>query len=210
MRTLIAIPCMDTVYTLFFTSVLNMAKPKGTEIAVSCSSLVYDARNGLGKKALDEGFDRVLWLDSDMLFDPQLLTQMSGLMDHLGLEFISGLYFTRKTPVHPCVYEVLDLVENEKGEGVPTATPIREIPGGLFEIAGCGFGAVMMTTDLIRRCGPMPFYPVAGFGEDFSFCLRAREAGATLWCDSRIRADHIGMTLINEKTYRNKREEGNR
>ena len=208
MRILIANPCMDTVCTLFYTSMMNLVKPKGTELAVSCSSLVYDARNGLAKKALDEGFDRVLWLDSDMLFEPQLLTQLSAEID-LGLEFVSALYFTRKTPVRPCVYKVLDLVENEKGDGVPTATPYLDYPEGLFEIAGCGFGAVMMTTDLIRRCGPLPFFPMNGFGEDYTFCLKAMEAGAELWCDGSIVAGHLGTTCFNQDSpYLEKQKEG--
>ena len=78
----------------------------------------------------------------------------------------------------------------------------------LFEIAGSGFGAVMMTTDLIRRCGGQPFFPVAGFGEDFSFCLRAREAGAKLYCDGRIKLDHIGVSAYNEALFLKQQREG--
>lgn len=207
MRTLIAIPCMNTVHTRFFTSVIRLLKPEGTDIAVSISSLVYNARNMLAKKALDEGFDRVLWLDSDMKFEPQLLEQLSAEID-LGLEYVSALYFTRVKPYKPCIYQVLDMVKNKEGADIPTATPFRDYPDGLFEIAGSGFGAVMMTTDLIRRCGAQPFFPVMGFGEDFSFCLRAREAGATLWCDSRIQVTHLGEIEINEETYLAQRKEG--
>lgn len=207
MRTLIAIPCMNTVHTRFFTSIMKLRKPEGTDIAVSVSSLVYNARNLLAKKALDEGFDRVLWLDSDMKFEPQLLEQLGAELD-IGLEYVSALVFTRIKPYKPCVYKVLDMVRNEKGEDIPTATPFREYPEGLFEIAGSGFGAVMMTTDLIRRCGAQPFFPVMGFGEDFSFCLRAREAGATLWCDSRIQVAHLGEIEIGEETYLTQRKEG--
>ena len=101
MRTLIAVPCMDTVHTLFFSSMMNLHKPEGTEIAISCSSLVYTARNNLAKKAIDEGFDRVLWLDSDMVFDADLLDRLSEDMDK-GLQYVCGLFFTRKNPIRPC------------------------------------------------------------------------------------------------------------
>jgi len=208
MRTLIAVPCMDMVHTRFFTSYSAMPKPEGTELAVSVSSLIYNARNLLAKKAIDDGFDRVLWLDSDMGFKPDLMKRLS---DHLdaGLEYISGLYFTRKEIVKPCVYKVLGLKENAEGEQVPTATSYRDYPPGqLFECAGTGFGAVMMTTDLIRKCGAQPFFPVVGFGEDFSFCLRAREAGARLYCDSSIMLDHLGVSTYNENTFLQQQREG--
>lgn len=199
MRTLIAVPCMDTVHTMFFTSMMDMAKPEGTQVAVSVSSLVYNARNLLAKKAIGEGFDRVLWLDSDMRFQSDLMERLSAHLD-AGLEYVSGLYFTRKVDIKPCVYKVLDLID-KGGVPTPVATSYTDYKDGLFECAGSGFGAVMMTTDLIRRCGAQPFFPVMGFGEDFSFCLRAREAGAKLWCDGSIKLDHCGVSLYNESVY---------
>ena len=209
MRTLIAVPCMDMVHTLFFSSMMNLHKPEGTEIAISCSSLVYTARNNLAKKAIDEGFDRVLWLDSDMVFDADLLDRLSEDMDK-GLQYVCGLFFTRKNPIRPCIYSYLGNRLDEKGEEVPAADPYFDYPREqVFPVEGSGFAAVMMTTDLIKKCGPSPFFPIMGFGEDFTFCLRARDAGATLWCDSRIKADHCGISLVSEETYlKQQRREG--
>ena len=199
MRTLIAVPCMDTVNTLFFTSMISLRKGAETEIAVSCSSLIYSARNMLAKKAIENGFDRVLWLDSDMMFQPDLLEKLSAHLDS-GLEYVSAMYYTRKAPVKPCILERLELIEKADGELVPTAVAVKEYPKGLFRIAGGGFGAVMMTTELIKRCGPLPFFPMNGFGEDYTFCLKAREAGAELWCDGSIVAGHLGTTCFNEES----------
>ena len=209
MRTLIAVPCMDMVHTLFFSSVMNLHKPEGTEIAVSCSSLVYNARNMLAKRAIDEGFDRVLWLDSDMVFDADLLDRLSADMDK-GLQYVCGLFFTRKNPLKPCIYRYLGNRENENGEEVPAADPYTDYPREqVFPVDGSGFAAVMMTTDLIRKCGQSPFFPIMGFGEDFTFCLKAREAGATLWCDSTVKVAHIGQSLATEDVFlRQQRREG--
>lgn len=201
MRTLIAVPCMDMVHTYFFASMLSMRKQEGTEVAVASCSLVYESRHTLAMKALNDGFDRVLWLDSDMNFQPDLMERFSADMDQ-GLEFVSGLCFTRKAPIKPCVYEICHPTPGKNGEMYPTAENFRQIPEGLFEVEGAGFAAVMMTTDLIRRAGPIPFFPTDGYGEDLSFCRKARAAGAKLYCDSRIKLDHVGLSLINENTWK--------
>lgn len=201
MRTLIAIPCMDTVHTFFMVSMLGLRKPAGTEIAVASCSLIYEARHTLAMKAINEGFDRVLWLDSDMNFAPDLLERLGADLDE-GREFVCGLYFTRKNPIKPCVYRICHPTADRQGNILPTAEAFEEIPGGIFEAEGCGFGACMMTTDVIRRAGPMPFFPAEGYGEDLTFCRKAREAGVRLWCDPAIRADHIGISIINELTWR--------
>jgi len=201
MRTMIAVPCMDMVHTFFFASMLSLRKPEGTEVAIASCSLVYEARHTLAQKAMNDGFDRVLWLDSDMNFKPDLMELLAADLD-TGLEFVSGLYFSRKAPISPIVYEICHPTPLKNGEMYPTVESFKEIPDGLFECEGCGFGAVMMTTDLLRRVGPLPFFPEERYGEDLTFCRKARAAGAKLYCDSRIRLDHVGMTLINEDAWK--------
>lgn len=203
MNTLIAIPCMDMVQTVFFGSMIRLRKPAGTFVSWVTSSLVYDARNMLAENALRHDYDRVLWLDSDMVFEPDLIERLSADIDD-GHQFVSALYFTRKSPVHPCVYSKVEDETPELPTVKPLIVPYNEYPDGLFEIAGCGFGAIMMTTGLLRAVGrafPQPFYPLLGFGEDFSFCLRARELGYKLWCDSRVKVGHAGVSIINENTW---------
>lgn len=200
MRTLIAIPCLDMVHTLFFASMLSMRKPEGTEVAIASCSLVYESRHTLAMKAVNEGFDRVLWLDSDMTFDPDMLERFSADLDQ-GLDFVCGLFFTRKNPIKPCIYEVCRPRKKKTGEIIPVVESFREIPENLFEIEGCGFAAVMMTTDLIRSAGPLPFFPAEGFGEDLTFCRKVRAAGKKLYCDPTIKVGHIGTQIISEATW---------
>lgn len=200
MRTMIAVPCMDTVHTFFFASMLAMSKPEGTEVAIASCSLVYEARHTLALKAMNDGFDRVMWLDSDMRFEPDLMERLSADLDQ-GYDFVTALYFTRKSPVRPCVYEICHPTR-VKGKQFPKYEPFKEIPDGIFEVEGCGFGCAMMTTDVIRRAGEMPFFPRDGYGEDLTFCRQARAAGVKLYCDGRIKADHAGISLINEEAWK--------
>ena len=84
MRTMIAVPCMDMVHTFFFTSMLSMRKPEGTELAVASCSLIYEARHNLAVKAINDGFDRVLWMDSDMNFGPDLMERLEADLDQVS------------------------------------------------------------------------------------------------------------------------------
>lgn len=204
MRTLIAVPAMDMLSTDFCRSCVGLQLSGEVQWTFSQGSLVYDGRNILADTAVREGFDRVLWLDSDMVFDPYLFLRLSEHLD-LGKEMVSGLYVSRKAPIRPVIYKSIRRDPLENGF-LPVAEAYSDYPrDSLFPVAGCGFGAVMMTTELLRRLQAaygLPFTPLPGFGEDLSFCLRVQELGAEMWCDSSIKLGHAGMAIYTEAEYR--------
>ena len=203
MKTLICIPCMDMVHTEFMKSLLGMRRVGDTKYTISCSSLIYDARNNMARRAVREGFDRVLWLDSDMSFEPDLMERLSARLDE-GLDYVSGLYFTRKAPVRPVLYKECGYYEKD-GEVSPVAIWYDDYPrDSLFKVEATGFGGVMMTTALIEKVAGkfgLPFAPMLGFGEDLSFCGRVSQVGGEMWVDSTIKMGHVGLGTITEDVY---------
>lgn len=201
MKTLIAIPCMDTVPVDFMTSLVNLRKPPGTCYAVQPNSMIYDSRNNLAAKAIMNEYDRVLWLDSDMMFDPDLLERLSEDMD-MGLDFVSALCVKRHRPSGPCIYQ--DIVYEMAGKAVRAeAIPYADyLKNSLFTVKGAGFGAVLVKTELMRdvweHYGP-PFNPMTQMGEDLSFCWRVNQLGREMYCDSRINTGHIGQYVFTDK-----------
>ena len=198
MKTLIAIPCMDMMHTSFVCSLISQPPLKDkTEITFGANSLIYDTRNQLTEKAIKEGFDRVLWIDSDMTFSPDFSHRLAARLDE-GYEFVSGLYITRKNPPKPVIFKKL----TEKPEEVEFYLDYPR--DSLFEIAACGFGGVMMTVDLLKRVMEKfgrPFSPIFGYGEDISFCIRAGLLGTKMYCDSSIKMGHVGYKEITEDAY---------
>lgn len=202
---LIAIPCMDTMPTPFVSSLLNMRRVGATKVSFLSNSLIYDARNMLAREALETEADRILWLDSDMQFTSDLMERLVEDMDS-GLDFVSALYFKRRMPTEPCIYKTVEAGTTGKS----CVEVYHDYPRDtLFPIAGSGFGAVMCSTDLIadiaKEYGP-PFDPVYRLGEDLAFCLRAKRLGYTLYCDSRIKANHIGQIAYGEQHYKRPEE----
>lgn len=203
MRILVAVPCMDTVYTEFMRSLIEMRTFCETKIEIQKSSLIYDSRNLLSQKAVEGGYDRLLWLDSDMVFEPDLMERLSADLDE-GREVVAGLFFKRKNPIHPVLYSEMGYTQDESSL-TPFVNVIKEIPEGVFEVKGTGFGAVMMNTDVVKRVYQRfgaPFTPQPGFGEDLSFCIRCEALGIPIHCDPDVKVGHIAQTIVTEEFYR--------
>lgn len=206
MKTLIAIPCMDNLPLGFVRSLLELRKNADDCICFKSNSLVYDARNILSLTAIEQKYDRVLWLDSDMMFSPYLLERLSHDMDAMHCDLVTGLYFRRTLPTSPVLFRRID--EPQPGKDGKPQRNVEEYTDypqdAFFQIDGCGFGAVLTTTDLLKRVwdsfGPA-FYPFPWGGEDISFCYRAKLLGAKMFCDSSIKAGHIGYIQYTEHMY---------
>ena len=203
MRTLIAVPCFDMVHTDFMESLMVMQKPPDASFTVIKNTLIYDARNVIAASAIDAGFDRIMWFDSDMTFPKDTIERLSEAMDE-GREMVSGLYFTRRMPnIRPVVYKKMWYRDN--GDTVETgAENYFDYPEGIIECEAVGFGCCLTSVDLIKRVADRfgsPFTPYSRLGEDMAFCLRAREIGAKIYCDTRVKCGHIGTVQITEGTY---------
>lgn len=214
MKTLIAVPCMDTVPVGHYLSMINLEKGPGVDIAAPSNSLIYDSRNMISLTAIEKGYDRVMWFDSDMVFTPATMRMLHADMngeDYDGkrvgpeLDMVTGLYFRRRIPHTPVLFREID--EPVKDESGKLTGRVQEFDGSyprnnVFTVAGCGFGCVMTSVKLLRdvwdNFGPA-FAPYPWAGEDISFCHRVNQLGYRIWCDSRIVCGHIGQYVYTEQ-----------
>ena len=201
MKTLIAVPCLDMVNIEFVKSFMNLRKPEDTAYTFIVGTLIYEGRNLIAGNAIKHGFDRVMWIDSDMIIPPDALERLAAEMD-TGKDFVSALYFKRKPPIKPVVYHevywrVLDDGNVETGSKCFDTYP----EGRVFRIQGAGFGCCMTSVELLKAVVDnygSPFTPMMGIGEDLAFCWRAQQLGFKLYCDSRIKCGHIGSYVYGE------------
>ena len=199
MKDFIAIPCMDTLSAKFAQCLVNLVNHKrdfDVEVGFHIGSLVYDSRNKLAERAINSDADYVLWLDSDMTFVPDTLDMMLDTLKTNNYEMLTGMYFRRRPPFTPTLFEELRIL--------PTGTVTKEfdeIPDEIFEVAGCGFGCVLMSRNVLWNVfcqnGNM-FAPINGVGEDLSFCWRARRIGHKIYCDPTIALGHEIRTTITK------------
>lgn len=206
-KILIAVPCMNQVPAEFAYSLANMQKVDQCATLFKIGTLVYVARDELAKASLASGADFIFWLDSDMEFKPDVLKRMIQTYDENDVDILSGLYFRRVEPYTPTLFEYLDLDDENLGW-----KEFTHIPAEPFEVAGCGFGCVLMKTEIFpevqNEFGAM-FTPLKGMGEDLAFCWRARKLGYKIMCDPRIALGHIGYNIVTKDFFLNYQERSN-
>ena len=190
---LICIPTTDYMHAEFVRSLTNLIiNLKDFHIMFSVKimdgTLVHVTRDNLAKYAVQNCFTHTLWLDSDMVFDSDLLDDLM----FSGEEFVSGIYHARRPPHGSCIFKSIDTDNILRYE-------LGEYPNNTFEIAGCGFGCVLLSTNIIRdvlnKYGTA-FTPMKDLGEDLAFCERVRGCGHKIYCEPGVRLGHIGHITV--------------
>ena len=210
MITLIAVPCMDYLEANFVESLLDLKKVGECNIQLLKSSLVYDARNQAAAAAVAGGFDYVLWIDSDMTFEPDMMERM---FDSIGdKQFLTALCFSRRPPFKPCIYKTMDVKNN--GPMIEPKTEIMyDYPrDSVVEIEAAGFACVLQKVEMLDTMLTMygvPFFPIAGLGEDLSFCYRAKQLEYKMYADTSIKIGHIMRLSVDENFRDNVFQGGN-
>lgn len=207
MKTLITIPCMDTMPVGFVQSLLWLEKGQDSSVLFKPNSLVYDSRNLISLTAIENNFDCVLWLDSDMMFQPDTLKRLLNDYENNECSMVTGLYFKRNGTGLPVIYDELEPPETDAdGKPVRHIHEFTDYPrNDIFPVRGCGFGCVLTPVYLLKevwsKFGPA-FNPYPWAGEDISFCHRVNQLGHTILCDSNISCGHIGTYVYTENTFR--------
>jgi hypothetical protein len=119
-------------------------------------------------------------------------------------DFVCALMFNKTPPFCPTIKKCV-------GDDPLGFNNYVDYPKGcLVEIAGCGFAAVLIHRrvfeDLMFRDinGPQWFAENKlgiSESEDINFCIRARQKGHKLWCDTSAKTRHVGGYGIGEENF---------
>lgn len=160
------------------------------------------ARNQVAREVMG---DWVLMLDSDHVFEPDLLFRLLNIQNRTGYDIVTALYLHRVHPYAPCLWKF----EGEDGKKQFGDWP----PGEIIEVDCAGAGALLVRRTVFSRIwhelGEEPFDTHqfergAGsvVGEDFAFFRRCKRLGIRTCCPTYIEAHHIeNLALEYEKHY---------
>ena len=194
MKILIAVPCMSMLPVEYVNSLLKLEHEGQCDIVHLPNSLIYTARDQLAVMSVRENYDYLLFIDSDMVVPPDSIKR---LLNHKK-DIVCGLYFKRKQNYEPVIYSKLKFSLLDE----PTIEPAMDYKDGLIEIEGCGMGLCLIKTEVFKSILQYDyscFEPLPHLGEDFAFCIRARNRGYKIYCDTTLKCGHVGTAIIEEK-----------
>lgn len=134
-------------------------------------------RNDIVKEALAQGAHWIMWVDADIEF-PQ-----DGLRRLLTHQVpIVGATYARRAPPYQLMGAAVD-----RSKSLPME--------GLAEMLHIPAGFMLTSTDVFRKLTPPWFWVThhangeADLGDDYYFCAKAREAGYSVLCDTRLSSE---------------------
>lgn len=200
---LIATPTMGSVRSEYLESLLRLDKSAhNVQFSSIGNTMVYEARNQLVLHALEKKSDYILFIDSDMVFEPDMLNKLVSDAEYKGASLVTGITFTRSFPVQPTFLKSLYWKSSTKHH----VAVYHDYPkDDLFKIGGCGMAACLVCVDMIAETAEVfdesPFTPLPGLSEDYSFCWRLGEMGGQMYCDSSVKVGHVGTMIYDERLY---------
>ena len=138
------------------------------------------ARNNVADSAVNSNHPdeaAVFWCDSDVILPVDAITRLAD----NGKEFITGIYFQRRSPFRP-------LIATFNGNAFHWV--MRWPEGAIAPIDGCGFGCVLTSLGMLRKL-QSPWFKFEQFSEDFDFCLKAQRAGYQLYVHTDVICGHL-------------------
>ena len=189
-KVLIAVPCFQTCEPEVMRDIYRLNIPDNVETSLEfvLGYGVAQARNESARFALANGFDYILFVDSDVLVPKSLLEELLK----LDSDIAAGWYKRKREQQFAEVY--VWETDEKKAMKKLTAEDISKL--NTCEINACGFGCALVKTELFKK---IPDYTWFNFvetsqtqiTEDLNFCLKAAKAGAKIMLEPRLQCVHI-------------------
>ena len=181
------------------------------------SANVSDARNVVTARFLDARTpdgqtvgDWLLWIDSDMQWEPQALDFLLESADPVERPIVGGLCFgmTRDRLV-PTIYQFVKIEETNE----LATCRVEDYPrDSLVRCAATGAAFVLIHRGVLERMREQKFNAAFPWfqevqlgdrpvGEDIAFCLRAAQLGIPIHVDTRAKIGHHKSALLTEDRF---------
>jgi glycosyltransferase involved in cell wall biosynthesis len=186
-KILIAVPSAKYVETQTMKSIYDLDIPEGyeTELQFFYGYQTDQIRNLIAEWG--KRYDYLFSVDSDIVLPKDCLTKMIN----VEKDIITGMYIQRIPNTHN-----LELYKKTVHGELDRITCIEK--NRLIEIDGCGFGCILINSDVLRKMEyPHFVYKSAidhkdTISEDVYFCGKAKSLNFKIWVDTSIICSHIG------------------
>ncbi len=177
--TLLAFASGPSVALHFMHSVISLFKADmnlrfAADFIIASSPYIHENRNELTRAFLQTDRDWMFMVDNDMVFEPSDVFALLKAAEERG----------------PGIYSAPYPMENGNfvcGPWSPDPDeiayhPLQKVPDTVVPCGMVGAGFTLIHREVLEAVGEEPWRSVRStFGEDVSFCWRAKEAGYTPW-----------------------------
>lgn len=198
-KILIGLPNTGHYHFMTVSSLLSLEIPKHCKISFRFVSncLIYDARESLAKYAVENNYDYLFMIDSDMVLPRNTLTLLLNNLENDGYDLSTGLIFKRAFPFQPCFYVKAAIKTTETGKHVPHLEGIiKWDKGSIIPIQACGMACCLLKVDALKQIDAPKFYPFPEIGEDITFCIKFRQKGFKLCVNTNLDIGHLAIHPI--------------
>lgn len=215
MKLLIATPIFDQsipiqYFNSFWRSVPVMLENGiNFDVMTETRNLISVSRNKCAHRALEGGYDKLLFIDSDMVWEPDFIVKLA----RSKREIVGGTYpFRTMSPrlnlqsmeCHGESWVLQDFISkyaDENGE-----VEVQKLPTGFLMIDVSVFRKLMPIVESYKWKDPMKaeadvekmFFPIGiedGYceTEDWGFCRIVKEIGYKIYWNTSVITDHMGI-----------------
>jgi GT2 family glycosyltransferase len=178
----------------------------------SARMLTQLARERLIEAALKGGCDFLIMYDDDMtlpLGEPNdyskdmIPMMLEDMRKRPEIDVLGALAFMRNAPHYPVIYNTIEGWDSKLNTDIYIREYVKRYPKNtLVECDAVGFGGVCIRLDFVRKKLTKPYFmSTTGTGEDIWFCYRAKERGARIFMDTRIKLGHLKNPEIVDEAY---------
>lgn len=193
MKLFIAVPAKDQMYTHTAFCIQELVKYcslRGidTQTSFNLGTLVCNQREVLAREFVESGADYILWIDSDMIFPPDIFHKLKSHKQ----DVVACSYSTRGLPLKGVAYEKVFQWDSWFDP--------KDAVNGLAIAEGVGMGMMLCTRNSIVSI-PSPRFSIKWvsesgdyMGEDFFFCKQLISRGFNVHIDLKTSKEiyHVG------------------
>lgn len=131
--------------------------------------------------------ESLLFVDSDMEFEPDAYERLKA----VDADIVCGLFWQRRVPSFPTITK---RIKKEDGtDGLQTIVP----DGTVQDVDACGMAFTLLRKPVLDWATYPSFQHLGWISEDYAFCLKARDAGFRIKCDTSLQIAHRGDVAFN-------------
>lgn len=199
---------VPTVGEYFAWSLANMIQYNCEYLVGPNTGIYYDraltsfhanARNDMVKRMRG---DWLLQLDTDHLFEPDLLARLLLRMEKYGVDVVTGLYTYKEPPYAPVLYHF-----TEDKRIAPLGSWDKE--ADIFQVDSAGAGCLLAKRSvfekILAQTGEWPFDCRLGLTEDHSFFVRLKECDIKAYCVPSVECHHVRPQALSIQDYDTRR-----